>query len=106
MVMFEDGQVYHIDSVSHSFAISMNSVTNTTTLQLSHGIYANFIDAQQTDNFGKVSYFDLIDWGEDFKIEDVTSENYQDKISQWKVNNDCLIFFLSKFHVDGSMIKS
>lgn len=106
MVMFEDGQVYHIDSVSHSFAISMNSVTNTTTLQLSHGIYANFIDTQKTDNFGKVSYFDLIDWGEDFKIEDITSENYKDKISQWKVNNDCLIFFLSKFHVDGSMIKS
>ena len=104
-MQFEDGQVFHVDSVSHSFNVTSNSVSNTTTLQLSHGIYANFIKTQKTENFGDVSYFDLIDWGDNFDINDVDGENFQDVISQWHVRTDCLIFFLNKFHESGLLIK-
>lgn len=99
LAVFEDGQVYHIDSVSHSYSTGMGTVQNTTTLQLSHGIYSKYIGEKWTQGFGDVSYFNLIDWGQNFKLEDVTADNYIDKISEWKVNKECLTFFLTKSHI-------
>lgn len=101
MIRLDNGQVFHVDGVSHSFDISETSVRKITTIQVSHGIYANFISNKPTKEFGEVSYFNLIDF-DNFDIEDYDNSNYRDKIGKWKVNSKCLNYFLAKLHLENS----
>lgn len=88
-------EVFYVDAVNNNYDVSNNSVTRTTTLQVSKGMYPAYIYGKEID--GKImSYFNLIDWGEGFDIEKVNSDNWQDMISKWKVNYDSFGFFLSK----------
>ena len=98
MIQLDDGMVFHIDSVSHSYEISDRSVRKITTLQVSHGIYSDLIGEKNRGEYGDISYFNLIDFN-NFNIDDYDNSNYRDKISQWKVNVKCLQFFLSKIHL-------
>lgn len=97
MVEFDDGEVFHVDSVSHSYSINVGGVSQTTTLQLSHGIYKNLINIDEA-NGKKYSYFNLIDFG-DYDIKDVDNSNYRDIMSKWKVNKECFNYFLSRKHI-------
>jgi len=99
MIMHTTGEVFHVDSVTHNWNISEGGVQETTTLNVSHGIFPEYIEDRAIDNFGvtkKYSYFNLIDWGEDFDVEKLDIEKYRNVIANWKVNVDTFGFFLSK----------
>lgn len=87
-VEFDDGEVFHVDAVSHSHVVSLGNAQQTTTLQLSHGIYKEYINNE------KNSYFNIIDFGLD--KEEVRSDNYRSIMSRWKVNVECFNFFYKK----------
>ena len=100
MVIIGD-EYFYVDSVSHNYSVSVGNITNTTTLKLSHGlfidyIYDNDVNYNETIQYKKVSYFSLIDFGENFNIENVTASNYKDYIMKWKVNKEAFSFFISK----------
>lgn len=95
LVRFSSGEIFHVDSVAHSYNIGLNSVNRTTTLQLSHGIFEDYMHSKKTDLYGEVSYFNVIDFG-DYNIDDITFENYKETISKWKVNANSFAFFLNK----------
>ena len=97
MIEFSDGEVFHVDSVSHSYNVTINGVNQTTTLQLSHGIYKNLINVDEA-NGKKYSYFNLIDFG-DYDIKDVDNSNYQSIMAKWKVNKECFNYFLSREYI-------
>lgn len=103
LVLHPAGELFYVDSVTNNYDISENGVVRTTTLQVSKGMYPDYIYGK--DFFGlnpkgkTMSYFNLIDWGEDFDIEKVNSSNFQDIISKWKVNYDSFGFFLAKQQV-------
>ena len=95
LVRFSSGEIFHVDSVAHSYSIGLNNVNRTTTLQLSHGIFEDYMHGKKTELYGEVSYFNVIDFG-DYNIDDITFENYKETISKWKVNANSFAFFLNK----------
>lgn len=92
MCHLSSGEIFHIDFVSHSYSITTGGVNRTTTIQVSHGIFDHLLHSNDKT---KPSYFNIIDFG-DYKIENVTFENYREIISKWKVNANTFNFFLSK----------
>ena len=84
----------------------MNSVTRTTTLQLSHGMVKRFLLNGVVDNgsgdvlsdVNVINYFNIINFGKDWKRNDdlLNADNWRDLISGWKVNRDVFNFFLKK----------
>lgn len=98
LILHTTGELFYVDAVTNNYDVSEGGITRTTTLQVSKGMYPAYIYGK--DLGGKMmSYFNIIDWGEDFDIEKVNSSNWQDIISKWKVNYDTFGFFMAKQQV-------
>lgn len=87
-------EVYHVDSVSHSFNINGNSVSRATTLNVSRGMFLPYINGIE-EGGTRYSYFDIIDFGTK-GVDSVTQENFKEILSKWHVNWKVFGFFLQK----------
>jgi len=98
LIMYTTGEIFHVDSVINNYDIGFGNVNRTTTLNVSKGMYPDFIYGVEDD--GKIySYFNIIDFGKDFDINKINSDNWEKIISKWKVNLDSFGFFLTKQQV-------
>lgn len=89
-------EVFYVDGVSHSYSINGNNVTDTTTLQVSHGMVKRFIKKSDKSK-GDISYFDLINFTDyDKKRSQINVNNWREAISHWYVNKEVFNFFLKK----------
>ena len=95
LIMMPNGEQFYVDAVSNSYSVGETSVNRSTTLTVSRGMFSKYVNEVKID--GKmISYFNLIDFGKDFDISKVTSENWKDIVSTWKVNVDVFAFFLKR----------
>ena len=100
-------EIFYVEGVSQDYSINNNSVSRTTTLQLSHGMVKSYIigvgdganqGAIVSDWKGqRVGYFDIIDFGDTKK--DLNFDNWKDGVSTWKVNRDVFNFFLKRLQM-------
>ena len=104
LIMMPNGEQFYVDAVSNSLPFSESSVDRTTTLTVSRGMMAEYIDGVKVD--GKtISYFNIIDFGlrEGQKFEDYLSnlktEDWKGEISKWKVNLDVFSYFLKRSQI-------
>lgn len=89
-------EVFYVDGVSHNYSINGNNVTDTTTLQVSHGMVKRFIKTSDKSK-GEISYFDLINFTDyDKKRSQINLGNWREVISHWYVNREVFNFFLKK----------
>ena len=95
LIIMPNNEQFYVDGVANSFSISGNSVERTTTLTVSRGMFQEFIDGVEV-NGDLMSYFNLIDFGEDFDVNDVTVEEWKKILSKWKVNVNVFAFFLKR----------
>lgn len=77
------GEIFYIDSVSHSYSISEQSIDSTTTLQVSRGMVEQYIYGIELNNGGtsntNYSYFNIINT--DFKISKKQyNEEYEEEV--------------------------
>lgn len=98
LVIMPNGEQFYVDSVSNSFSIGENSVERTTTLTVSKGMFMEFVDGVKV-NGEVMSYFNLIDFGEEFDVKDVTVETWKKAMSSWKVNVNVFAFFLKRSQI-------
>ena len=95
LIMMPNGEQFYVDAVSNSYSVGETSVNRSTTLTVSRGMFSKYVNEVKID--GKmISYFNLIDFGKDFDVSKVTSENWKDIVSTWKVNVDVFAFFLKR----------
>lgn len=95
LIMMPNGEQFYVDAVSNSYSVGETSVNRSTTLTVSRGMFSKYVNEVKID--GKmISYFNLIDFGKDFDISKVTSENWKNIVSTWKVNVDVFAFFLKR----------
>lgn len=93
------GEIFYVESVSHNYAVSENSVSRTTTLTLSHGMIESFMF-----NNDNMNYFNLINFGNYEKVKDrLDMDKWTQTISSWKVNIDVFLFFLRKLQLINNM---
>lgn len=97
LVYHTSGEIFYVDSVQNEYNVFDKQVQRTTVLTVSKGIYPAYIEGFDLDG-KKKSYFNIIDFG-DMDIEKVTSENWKEYISKWKVNPDSFGFFMTKQQV-------
>lgn len=98
LVKHTSGEVFHIDEVENSWSITNNSISRTTTLTVSRGLYPEFIEGALVDGSDfRYSYFNIIDFGT--SNEKITSDNWRNVMSKWKVNLDVFGYFMSKQQV-------
>lgn len=99
LVMLPSGEQFYVDAVSNSYSVSHNSVSRTTTLSVSHGMFSEFVNEVEVKLLNnktiKASYFNIIDFG-DFDINKVKAENWKETLSKWKVNIDVFSFFCNR----------
>lgn len=97
------GEVFYVDAVTNNYDVTANGVTRTTTLQVSRGMFKRYIDGYEKITSYKdhvtYSYFNIIDFGKDFKIENITAKNWKSYVSKWKVDIDNFGFFMSRQQV-------
>ena len=87
-------EVFHVDTVSHSFNISTNNVNRSTVLSVSRGMMLPYVNGVKEG--GKTySYFNIIDFGVK-DINEVTQDNFKEILSKWHVDWDVFGFFLQK----------
>lgn len=97
-VCIESGvpEIFYVEGVSHSYGIQGNTVSDTTTLQLSHGMVKKFIK-ESNKQLGEISYFDLIEFKDYEKNRNnLNIGNWREVISHWAVNKEVFKFFLQK----------
>lgn len=87
-------EIFHVDTVSHSFNISGNAVSRSTVLSVSRGMFLPYVNGVQ-EGGKRYSYFDIIDFGVK-DISEVTQDNFKEILSKWHVNWDVFGFFLQK----------
>lgn len=92
------GEFFYVDAVTNTYEVTLNGTSRITTLQVSKGMYPAYIYGKDIGH-SNMSYFNIIDFGKDFDIEKVDSNNWKDIISKWKVNLDSFGFFMSKQQV-------
>jgi len=104
-ILHTSGEVFHVDSVTNVFSKTMTGVTRTTTLNVSGGMYPDFIAGKEIN--GKLySYFNIIKF-DPLATEDMNSQNYEKAMSQWKVDADVFNFFMRKGQLyDQQLLKS
>lgn len=88
------GEVFYVDSVSNSYEVNINGASRITTLNVSRGMYENFIKGVKIN--GKIySYFNIINLG-DTPLNEVTGVNYEKILSKWHVDVDAFGFFMRR----------
>ena len=106
-------EIFYVEGVSQDYSINNNSISRTTTLQLSHGMVKSYIigvgdganqgaivsdwKGQRVGTHKLISYFDIIDFGDTKK--DLNFDNWKDGVSTWKVNRDVFNFFLKRLQM-------
>lgn len=95
LVRHTTGEIFYVDAVNNSYSVNLNTVERKTTLTVSRGMYYDYINEKTVDD-EPISYFNLIDWGENFNLGDITVDNWREHLSQWKVNYNTFKFFLAK----------
>lgn len=98
LVKLPTDEIYHVDSVAHAYSVTIGGVSRTTTLQLSRGIFQDFVDPTPNENNVMCSYFNIIDFG-DYKESDITANNYHDILSKWHVNREVFNWFATRKQV-------
>lgn len=112
----ESGEIFYVESVSHNYTVSGNSVSRTTTLTLSHGMIESYMFDKNNNVKGlnengekiseeyNASYFNLINFGDYDKVKDrLDMDKWAQTISSWKVNIDVFLFFLRKLQFLGNI---
>lgn len=104
-IILDNDEVFYVDSVSNNLTIREGSYNRTTTLNVSHGMFLQFINGVEVKEFQneKISYFNIIDYGKDFSLDKLKEGNYNELISNWKVNFNVFSFFLSKYQMIYNM---
>lgn len=97
-VIMPNNEQFYVDAVSNEVFYSETSVTRRTVLQVSHGMYQKFINGVEV-NGDLMSYFNLIDFGTNFDIKQITSDNWKEALSKWKVNVNVFAYFLKRSQV-------
>lgn len=93
------GEIFYVESVSHNYTVSANSVSRITTLTLSHGMIESFMF-----NNDDMNYFNLINFGDYEKVKDrLDMDKWAQTISSWKVNINVFLFFLRKLQLINNM---
>ena len=113
----ESGEIFYVESVTHNYSVSENSVSRTTTLNLSHGMIESFMFDKNNNVSGlnengekisesfNASYFNIINFGEYDKVKDkLNMDKWKETISSWKVNIDVFLFFLRKLQFIGNIL--
>ena len=93
--MFSNGECFHVDGVSQNYSVSTGSIERTTILQLSKGLFSEFIQGKENQNGDFCSYFNIVDFGE-YKDEEITQDNFRKIISKWKINRNVFQYFLAR----------
>jgi hypothetical protein len=87
-----NGEIYHIDSVSHNFEINKDKIEASSTINVSRGIISELLEPKKIN--GKIiSYFHLINFGD---YGSVNFSNWREIVSKWKVNVDVFNYFLTR----------
>ena len=94
LILMPNGEQFYVESVSNSYSISGSSVSRTTVIQVSHGMFQEFISGVDIDG-QTISYFNIIDFG-DWDINKIESTNWKEQISKWKVNLNVFAYFLKR----------
>lgn len=101
LIMMPNGEQFYVDAVSNSVSYGESSVDRTTTLTVSHGMMAEYVDGKRVD--GKtISYFNIIDFGlqngQTFEnyLSKIKMEDWKREVSKWKVNLDVFNYFLRR----------
>lgn len=103
LIVMPNNEQFYVDSVSNSISFGNNSVERTTTLKVSRGMMAEYIDGKEI-NGDLVSYFNIIDFG-NFDLDTVTVETWKKTLSSWKVNLNVFAYFLKKSQILPADIK-
>jgi hypothetical protein len=103
------GEIFYVESVSQSYSVTQGGVIRTTTLNLSRGMLEDYMfntsndeivkknEQGQTVKSEKISYFNIIDFGEYETYKDkIDMDKWREIISKWKVNINVFMFFLRK----------
>lgn len=98
LIVMPNNEQFYVDEVSNSISFNNTSVERTTTLTVSRGMFKDYIDGKKI-NGELISYFKIIDFGKDFNINKITSENWKKTMSSWKVNVNVFAFFLKRSQI-------
>lgn len=79
------GELFHVDSFTHSESVGMNQIESTTTINVSRGMVERYANPKYSPHF---NYFNIIDLRKD--INGVTKDN------NFTVRRDVLEFFLNR----------
>lgn len=101
LVVMPNGEQFYVDGVSNSISYGETSVIRTTTLQVSHGMFQEYIPGVEV-NGELMSYFNLINFGADFDVSKITSETWPKAFAEWKVNTNVFAFFLKRSQILSS----
>lgn len=94
LIQHTSGEIFYVDTVQNDYSVAGTQVVRTTTLQVSRGIYPQFIEGVKVD--GKImSYFNVIDFG-NLDISKITSKNWKKELAKWKVDAAVFGFFMTK----------
>ena len=94
LILMPNDELFYVESVSNSFSVSRSSVSRTTVLQVSHGMFQRFIAGVDIEG-QTMSYFNIIDFG-DWDINKIKATNWKKQISKWKVNLNVFAYFLKR----------
>ena len=94
LILMPNDELFYVESVSNSFSVSRSSVSRTTVLQVSHGMFQRFIAGVDIEG-QTMSYFNIIDFG-DWDIKKIKATNWKKQISKWKVNLNVFAYFLKR----------
>ena len=95
LIIMPNNEQFYVDAVANSFSVSKSSVERTTTLTVSRGMFQEFIDGVEV-NGDLMSYFNIIDFGDNFDVNSITIEEWKKTLSSWKVNVNVFAFFLKR----------
>ena len=105
IIIMPNNEQFYVDSVSNSISFNNNSVERSTTLNVSRGMFQEYIDGKKV-NGELMSYFNIIDFGKDFDVDNITTENWKKAFSSWKVNVNVFAFFLKRSQILSSYSKN
>lgn len=98
IISMPNGEQFYVDSVANNLSFSETSVHRTTTLTVSHGMFPEYINGVEV-NGEIMSYFNIIDFGKDFDVSNLTVETWRKAFSNWKVNVNVFAYFLKRSQI-------
>lgn len=103
LIIMPNSEQFYVDSVSNSISFSSGSVERTTTLKVSRGMFQDYVDGKEV-NGDLISYFNIIDFGDDFDVDSITVESWKKMLSTWRVNLNVFAYFLKRSQILSTYI--